>query len=192
MKVILASKSPRRKEILQNVGVAFTVDVPDVDENVSPVLSPSEAVLEISRRKAEKVAKRHDGEDFIVISADTIVTIDGKIIGKPRDKEDAFGILKSLSGRCHEVFTGFTVSDGVQTQTGFEVTRVYFKALKDEDIRKYIETGEPMDKAGAYGIQGKGCILVDKIEGDYYNVVGFPISKICVTIAEKFGINILY
>jgi septum formation protein len=191
MKIILASKSPRRKEILETMGVSFEIDVADVDESVDACLSPVEAVCEISKRKAEKVAERH-GEDEIVISADTVVVIDGKIIGKPKDKEDAFCILKNLSGRTHEVYTGFTVCGNGKTKTDFEVTKVHFKELCDDDIRRYIATGEPMDKAGAYGIQQKGNLFVDYIHGDYYNVVGFPISKICVTILELFGINLLY
>ena len=191
MKIILASKSPRRKEILETMGVSFEIDVADVDESVSDDFSPVEAVCEISKRKAQRIAERH-GEDEIVISADTVVVIDGKIIGKPKDKEDAFCILKNLSGRTHEVYTGFTVCGNGKTKTDFEVTKVHFKELCDDDIRRYIATGEPMDKAGAYGIQQKGNLFVDYIHGDYYNVVGFPISKICVTIRELFGINLLY
>jgi septum formation protein len=191
MKIILASKSPRRREILETMGVSFEIDVADVDESVSDDFSPVEAVCEISKRKAQRIAERH-GEDEIVISADTVVVIDGKIIGKPKDKEDAFCILKNLSGRTHEVYTGFTVSGNGKTKTDFEVTKVHFKELCDDDIRRYIATGEPMDKAGAYGIQQKGNLFVDYIHGDYYNVVGFPISKICVTILELFGINLLY
>ena len=191
MKIILASKSPRRKEILETMGVKFEIDVADVDESVEETLSPIEAVCEISKRKAEKVAERRSGEE-IVVSADTVVVIDGKIIGKPRDEEDAFNIIKSLSARTHEVYTGFTVSGNGKTKTDFEVTKVHFKELCEDDIRRYVATGEPMDKAGAYGIQQKGNLFVDYIHGDYYNVVGFPISKICVTIKELFGINILY
>ena len=191
MKIILASKSPRRREILETMGVEFETDVADVDESVSDTLSPVEAVCEISKRKAKKVAERH-ADDEIVISADTVVVIDGKIIGKPKDKEDAFNIIKSLSGRTHEVYTGFTVCGKGRTKTDFEVTKVHFKELCDDDIRRYVATGEPMDKAGAYGIQQKGNLFVEYIHGDYYNVVGCPISKICVTIKELFGINLLY
>lgn len=191
MKIILASKSPRRREILEVMGVEFETDVADVDESVSGELSPVEAVCEISKRKAKAVLERH-GDDEIIISADTVVVIDGKIIGKPKDKEDAFNIIKSLSGRTHEVYTGFTVCGKGKTKTDFEVTKVHFKQLCDDDIRRYVATGEPMDKAGAYGIQQKGNLFVEYIHGDYYNVVGFPISKICVTIKEIFGINILY
>ena len=191
MKIILASKSPRRREILETMGVEFEIDVADVDESVSSELSPVEAVCEISKRKAQKVAERH-ADDVIVISADTVVVIDEKIIGKPKDKEDAFNIIKSLSGRTHQVYTGFTVCGKGKTKTDFEVTSVCFKTLCDDDIKRYVATGEPMDKAGAYGIQQKGNLFVEYIHGDYYNVVGFPISKICVTIKELFGINLLY
>ena len=192
MKIILASKSPRRKEILETMGVSFEIDVADVDESVDSSLSPVEAVCEISKRKADAVVKRHEDEDCIVISADTVVVIDGRIIGKPKDKEDAFNIIKSLSARTHEVYTGFTVCGKGLEKTDFEVTKVHFKELCDDDIRRYVETGEPMDKAGAYGIQQKGNLFVEYIHGDYYNVVGFPISKICVTIRELLGINLLY
>ena len=191
MKIILASKSPRRKEILETMGVEFEIDVADVDEGVDESLSPLEAVCEISKRKAEAVSQRHTGEK-IIISADTVVVIDGRIIGKPKDKEDAFAILKGLSGKTHEVYTGFTIFGNGKSKTDYEVTKVHFKELCDDDIKRYIETGEPMDKAGAYGIQQKGNLFVEYIHGDYYNVVGFPISKICVTIKELFGINILY
>ena len=191
MKIILASKSPRRKEILETMGVEFEIDVADVDESVDESLSPLEAVCEISKRKTKAVSQRHTGEK-IIISADTVVVIDGRIIGKPKDKEDAFNILKGLSGKTHEVYTGFTIFGNGKSKTDYEVTKVHFKELCDEDIKRYIETGEPMDKAGAYGIQQKGNLFVEYIHGDYYNVVGFPISKICVTIKELFGINILY
>ena len=174
------------------MGVSFEIDVADVDESVDSSLSPVEAVCEISKRKADAVVKRHEDEDCIVISADTVVVIDGRIIGKPKDKEDAFNIIKSLSARTHEVYTGFTVCGKGLEKTDFEVTKVHFKELCDDDIRRYVETGEPMDKAGAYGIQQKGNLFVEYIHGDYYNVVGFPISKICVTIRELLGINLLY
>lgn len=192
MKVILASKSPRRRDILETMGVDFEIDVADADESVNEELTPVEAVCEISKRKADAVLSRHNDKDCIVISADTVVVIDGRIIGKPRDEEDAFNIIKSLSARTHEVYTGFTVCGKDRSKTDFEVTKVHFKELNDDDIRRYIATGEPMDKAGAYGIQQKGNLFVEYIHGDYYNVVGFPISKICVTIRELFGINILY
>ena len=192
MKIILASKSPRRREILETMGVDFEIDVADVDEGVEETLSPVEAVCEISKRKADAVLSRHKDDDCIVVSADTVVVIDGKIIGKPKDEEDAFNIIKSLSGRTHEVYSGFTVCGNGKLKTDFEVTKVHFKELCDDDIKRYVATGEPMDKAGAYGIQQKGNLFVEYIHGDYYNVVGFPISKICVTILELYGINILY
>lgn len=192
MKVILASKSPRRKEILETMGVDFEIDVADVDESVSDSLTPVEAVCEISKRKADAVLERHKEGGCIVISADTVVVIDGRIIGKPKNEEDAFDIIKSLSGRTHEVYSGFTVCSSDKSGTDFEVTQVHFRELCDDEIMRYIATGECMDKAGAYGIQQKGNLFVQYIHGDYYNVVGFPISKICVTIKELFGINLLY
>lgn len=192
MKVILASKSPRRKEILETMGVDFEIDVAEVDESVSDSLTPVEAVCEISKRKADAVLERHKEGGCIIISADTVVVIDGRIIGKPKNEEDAFDIIKSLSGRTHEVYSGFTVCSSDKSGTDFEVTQVHFRELCDDEIRRYIATGECMDKAGAYGIQQKGNLFVQYIHGDYYNVVGFPISKICVTIKELFGINLLY
>ena len=126
MKIILASKSPRRKEILETMGVEFEIDVADVDESVDESLSPLEAVCEISKRKAKAVSQRHTGEK-IIISADTVVVIDGRIIGKPKDKEDAFNILKGLSGKTHEVYTGFTIFGNGKSKTDYEVTKVHFK-----------------------------------------------------------------
>lgn len=192
MEIVLASKSPRRKDILKTMGINFNVDVPDIDETVSEELSPKEAVCEISRRKAEAVVRKYEGKDVLVISADTVVVIDGNIIGKPKDVEDAFRILSNLSGRTHTVYTGFTVSYNGKTVSDYEDTDVKFKDLKKEEILAYIASKEPMDKAGAYGIQTKGNLFVEYIHGDFYNVMGFPVSKICVTVKENFGINLLY
>lgn len=190
-KVILASKSPRRREILQNLGIDFEVCVADVDETVDKDTSPTQAVKEISLRKASAVAEKFS-DDFLIISADTVVSIDGKIIGKPKDEKEAYEILSSLSAREHTVYTGFTISDGPNTVSDVESTLVKFRELTHDEIMKYIATGEPMDKAGAYGIQQKGNLFVEYIHGDYFNVMGLPISKICVTAEEFFGINLVY
>lgn len=192
MDIILASKSPRRKEILQTMGIDFSVDAVEVDENVQAGTLPQNAVCEISKRKADAVAQKYNDKDVLVISSDTVVVLDGKIIGKPKDKKDAFEILSALSGKTHTVYTGFTVSCKGKTVSDFEATQVKFKTLPQEIIKAYIDTGEPMDKAGAYGIQQKGNLLVEYIHGDFYNVMGLPISKICVTIKGNFGINLLY
>lgn len=190
-KVILASKSPRRSEILKNVGIDFEVYALDVDESVESGLSVQEAVKEISRRKAMAVSEKLS-DDALIISADTVVSLDGKIIGKPNDEKEACDILSSLSAREHTVYTGFTVTDKTRTVSDFQSTTVKFRPLSHDEIMQYIATGEPMDKAGAYGIQQKGNLFVEYIHGDYFNVMGLPISKICVTVKDFFGINLVY
>ncbi len=174
--MILASKSPRRREILSQFGFDIEIDSVDVEE-VSDEKEVVDQLMDISRKKSQEVAKRNP--DKYVVSADTAVIIDGRVLGKPRDKEEAKSTLRELSGRAHEVITAYTLfnlSMGV-THSHYDTTMVYFKELSDEEIEWYVATGEPMDKAGSYGIQGKGTILVEKIEGDFYNVMGFPLSK---------------
>ncbi len=190
-KLILASQSPRRREILQNLGVDFVCDSTDTDETLIGEYSPQDAVCELSKRKARSCLEKHKNEDVVIISADTVVALDGEIIGKPKDKEDALRILSSLSGNVHEVFTGFTICTHRKSFTDFDMTQVFFRTLSDKEILDYIKTGEPMDKAGAYGIQGKACVFVEKISGNYHNVVGFPISKICISLRDLFDINII-
>lgn len=194
-KLILASASPRRKEILENIGLEFDVVVSDTDEGSinGDNLPVSVYVQELALLKASAVAKTGNKKDGLIISADTVVRLDGKILGKPKDKDDAFRMLKMLSGKCHSVFTGVCV---MRTKNAFSVcssveTKVYFKALSDEQIRTYVESGEPMDKAGAYGIQGLGSILVEKIDGDYFNVVGLPICKLSEILKEEFDFDVL-
>lgn len=189
-KIILASKSPRRAEILQNLGVDFTTEPANTDESVENSTLPQDAVKIISRRKAEYILSRHS-DDVLVISADTVVT-DGKaLIGKPKDETDAFNILKSLSGKTHLVCTGFTLCDKNTVFTDVCVTSVKFRDLSDDEICRYIATGEPMDKAGAYGIQGKGSLFVEGINGDYFNVVGLPVSRVSKALENKFGICLI-
>lgn len=192
---ILASGSPRRKELLSLVGLQYMVLVPMADESSVPKdMSVDLYVQELALLKAAAVAKvAVTRQDAVIISADTIVTLDGKILGKPKDKEDAFKMLKSLSGRKHEVYTGYCL---LRERDAFTVcksvkTEVYFKELDDDLIKRYIATREPMDKAGAYGIQGKGALLVEKIDGDYFNVVGLPISSLCDTLKNEFDIDLL-
>lgn len=191
--LILASKSPRRKEILSNVGLDFEIYVSDTDESVPFGTLPYDAVMQISRRKAEAVrnALGEKAKGKIILGADTVVTLENRIIGKPKDKDDAVEILKSLSGKRHVVYTGFTVIKDDFLYSDFESTNVYFRSLTQAEIIAYVNSGEPMDKAGAYGIQQLGALLVNKIHGDYFNVMGLPINRIAVTFNEKLGINIL-
>ena len=178
MSIILASNSPRRRELLAQIGIRdFQILSPDVDEAVEPGLSPARMVEALSLRKAQAAAGRA-GADDLIIAADTVVALDGRVLGKPRDQEEAFAMLSALSGREHRVYTGVTVLGGGQAATEHEETAVAFRALSPEEIRDYIATGEPMDKAGAYGIQGVGALLVQGIRGDYCNVVGLPLFRL--------------
>ena len=190
MNIILASNSPRRRELLGQMGLKdFQVSAPNVDETVEPGLSPAEMVEELSLRKARAAAEKAGPED-LVIAADTVVALDGKVLGKPRDWEDAFAMLSALSGREHRVYTGVTVLRGEEAATGHEETTVAFRALEPGEIRGYIATGEPMDKAGAYGIQGLGALLVSGIRGDYCNVVGLPVFRLGRILA-RCGVDLL-
>lgn len=193
-KIILASASPRRREILSGVGMDFEVLVSEADEGtVSPEgLETGVYVQELALLKASAAAKAADEKEAIIIAADTVVAASGEILGKPKDEEDAFRMLKSLSGKCHSVFTGICV---MRKKNAYSVcaavqTRVYFKELSDKQIESYIKTGEPMDKAGAYGIQGKGSVLIEKIEGDYFNVVGLPVSRLAEILEKEFDYNL--
>lgn len=175
--MILASKSPRRQELLRVISREFRV-IPAVGEEIIPEgASPEEAVLILSRQKAEEIYASYRNE--LIISADTVVAIDGKILGKPHNEEHAFEMLKTLSGRVHTVYTGVCVIFPNGDKENFaERTDVEFYPLTDREIRDYIATGEPMDKAGAYGIQEKGALLVKRIDGDFYNVMGLPIARL--------------
>ena len=185
--LILASKSPRRKEILEGLGLEFRCESPEVDESHPPKVEPSLLVRELALRKAEAV--KLQGSTDLVISADTIVYHRGRILGKPKNEEDALVMLRLLSGDTHTVYTGFAVRSMYKTVCDFCATEVRFRALDDDEIIKYIKTGEPMDKAGAYGIQGIGSLLVQSIEGDYQNVVGLPASPLMRCLAENFGFD---
>ena len=192
MRIILASKSPRRKEILQKLGIDFEVIVPDVDENVGD-LAPDKTVEAISEKKAKAVLKKlADKKDTLIIAADTVVNIEGKILGKPKDENDAKEMLKTLSGNTHTVLTGFTLCCNGRIFTSHEETRVKFKELSDSEIENYVNTGEPLDKAGSYGIQGKAIVFVEGIKGDFFNAVGFPIFRICEKIKSEFGIDLVF
>lgn len=176
MSLVLASASPRRKEIMQTAGLAFSVFVSDTDETLPEGISAFDAVTELSFRKALAVAKTHP--DDTVIGADTVVTLDGKILGKPTDPEDAKNMLRTLSGRTHKVFTGVCIVKNGKANKFFEETDVTFFELSEKEIGDYVASLEPMDKAGAYGIQGRGCTLVKEIKGDYFNVVGLPVARL--------------
>ena len=188
MKIILASKSPRRVEILKTIGTEFEIIPANTDESVEEGTKPSDAVMEISKRKALCILEKHT--DAFVISADTVVVSDGEIIGKPKDKDHAFKILKGLSGRSHSVLTGFTLCTKDKLYCSYVSTDVDFKELTDKEILDYIESGEPMDKAGAYGIQEKGSVFVAGIRGDYFNVMGFPICEVNKAAENEFGIHL--
>ena len=177
--IILASASPRRRELLAHV-CEFEVRATDCDESCD-IASTEEFVRELSRRKA--LACRADEGD-IVIGADTVVAIDGTVLGKPRSEQDAYAMLSRLSGRHHTVYTGVTVSRGGKVLTAHEATRVHFRPLTSAEIEAYIATGEPMDKAGSYGIQGYGAMLVEGISGDYFNVVGLPLCRLYLMLKE--------
>lgn len=179
MKLILASASPRRKELLAKIGLPFDI-IPAKGEETITKESPAEAVMELSRRKAWEIAAQQE-EDCIIIGADTIVAKGEIIMGKPKDRADAFAMLKSISDDCHQVYTGVTIiRTGKQTEsiTFAEKTDVYLYPLSEKEIEDYIASGDPMDKAGAYGIQGDFAIHVKGIAGDYYNVVGLPIGRV--------------
>lgn len=182
MKLVLASKSPRRSEILKNAGIDFTVRVADADETIPEGTSPEDAVVFLAARKAMAVER---SEDETVLGADTVVVLDGEILGKPKDKNDAFNMIKQLSGRVHSVFTGVCAIGNGTSMTFSEETKVEFYKLSDEEINTYINTDEPYDKAGAYGIQGLASKFIRAIEGDYFNVVGLPISAIYQKILKN-------
>ena len=174
--IILASKSPRRQELLHHITDDFEVIVSDADEVLPEGISPEEAPVYLSRIKARAVADSHP--DRIIIGADTVVILDGKVLGKPRDKNDAIRMLRTLSDRIHTVVTGCSIIKGDRICSFGDSTRVEFYPLTDREIEDYIASGEPFDKAGAYGIQGKGSLLVKGIEGDFFNVMGLPVGKL--------------
>ena len=182
MNLVLASKSPRRSEILKNAGIDFTIRVADADETIPAGTNPQDAVVFLAARKALAVER---AEHETVLGADTIVVLNDKILGKPKDREDAFNMLRSLSGRVHSVFTGVcAVGNGISL-TFAEETKVEFYSLTDDEINEYLDTDEPYDKAGAYGIQGIASKFIRGIEGDYFNVVGLPISSVYKKIIKK-------
>ncbi|WP_099468022.1 Maf family protein [Konateibacter massiliensis] len=189
--IVLASSSPRRKELLEKIGVTFIID-PSTCEEVIEDTDPAKVVLSLSNQKAVDVAARH--ENALIIGADTIVAKDNQILGKPKNREDAYRMLKLLEGTAHQAYTGVTV---IEKKAGTEriysfysATDVTFYSMTDEEIYNYIDSKEPMDKAGAYGIQGKSAIFIKEIKGDYNTIVGLPTALLYQTLASE-GINLL-
>ena len=182
---ILASQSPRRRELLAQIGVKdFEILVPEADESFDPTKTPQEIVCSICRRKAEAARALAEDDKAIILAADTMVFLDGLRLGKPKDEEDAFEMLRALSGRTHEVCTGVTICRGDEILTRAETTVVTFRPMADHEIRAYIASGDPMDKAGSYGIQGKAALFASGIEGDYFNVMGLPLHLVGQMLRE--------
>ncbi|MEY8348686.1 septum formation inhibitor Maf [Bacillus cereus] len=175
-KLILASGSPRRKELLELADVSFEIVVSEIEETIGAYSSPADIVMSLALQKASAVAENHD--ECVVLGADTIVTYESRILGKPADEKEAKEMLQLLSGKTHEVYTGVALISKEKTVTFYERTEVTFWELTEEEIDAYIASKEPLDKAGSYGIQGKGSIFVQHIQGDYYSVVGLPIARL--------------
>lgn len=180
--IILASASPRRKEILELADLKFDI-MPSNAQEITTKTAPNEVVMELASIKAKDIYKKSEKQSMIV-GADTVVAYQGQILGKPTDEADAKRMLTMLSGQTHEVYTGVCVIEDGKTKTFYEETKVTFYEISDEQIDYYIKTGEPMDKAGSYGIQGKAAVFIKGIEGDYYNVVGFPIARFLQEITK--------
>ena len=181
MNLILASQSPRRRELLGLLHIPFTVKVADIDETMDPNKSPAEEVARLSRMKATAIG--HNPDD-IVIAADTIVVAEGNVLGKPKDEAEAKAMLTALSGKTHQVMTGMTVLQGEKIISHTEITDVCFRALSRQEIERYVASGDPMDKAGSYGIQSGAAPFVEAIHGDYYNVVGLPVCRLSLILKE--------
>lgn len=192
MNIVLASASPRRKEILENYNVKFNIIKSEIDEVILGHESPVQAVVRLALEKGIDVASKNQGD--LVIAADTIVVLNDKILGKPKNESDAYKTLNSLSGREHQVVTGISLINIAENKkvVDYVVSEVKFKHLSDKVISDYLKTGEFQDKAGAYGIQRYGALLVDEIKGDYFNIVGLPISKLSDLLIKYFDINLFY
>ena len=190
MAIILASQSPRRRQLLEQMGMTeFQICPAQGEEVMDPALNPGELVERLSRAKALEVAAQAKPGD-LVIAADTVVASEDQVLGKPRDEEQAGEMLRALSGREHTVYTGVTVCRDGEVLTEHEATFVRFRPLTEQEIRGYIAAGESMDKAGAYGIQGRGALLVEGLRGDYFNVVGLPVCRLGRMLA-RFGVDLL-
>ncbi len=187
-RIILASQSPWRKTILEKLGLTFEVVVSDYEEDMTLALPPQKLALTLARGKAEAVAKKH--RDALIIAADTFVIFGDELMGKPGTPERAFEMLKKLSGNWHEIITGFVILDGATGQESEQLvsTRVHLRDASAEEIAGYVATGEPLNVAGGYAVQGRAGALIDRIEGDYWNIVGLPMSAFVVEL-KKFGIT---
>lgn len=192
MNIILASASPRRKEILENTNTKFEIIKSEIDEVILENELPSQVVMRLAFEKSIDIALKHP--DSLVIGADTVVVLNNNILGKPKDSSDAFNMIKQLSGKTHQVITGISLINlnANQKISDYVVSNVKFKNLSEEDIKDYIQTNESLDKAGAYGIQGFGAMLVEEIQGDYFNIVGLPISRLSDLLKKHFNINLFY
>lgn len=192
MEIILASASPRRKEILQNTKLKFDIQKSHIKEVILENESPESMVVRLAYEKAFDVATKN--RDKLVIGADTIVVLGDEILGKPKDEEEAFEMIQKLSNKTHRVITGISLVnlDNDKVVNDYVVSRVTFKDLSEDSIKDYINTKESLDKAGAYGIQGYGALLVDNIQGDYFNIVGLPISRLSDLLKDHFDINLFY
>ncbi|HEY9869631.1 MAG TPA: Maf family protein [Candidatus Obscuribacterales bacterium] len=191
--LILASGSPRRVELLKNLGLKFEVMPSSIEEKIDPHLEPPELVVGLAVAKARAVAGRAPAAGrALVLGADTVVVIDGSIIGKPESREQAVEMLSRLSRRCHEVFTGVALveSSGLVLSTGYEVSRVYMRLIDAREMEAYVDTGEPMDKAGAYALQGIGSAFVERIEGCFTNIIGLPVPLV-VRLLRGAGVPVL-
>jgi septum formation protein len=180
--LILASGSPRRKELLQQIHLSFSIEISNADESFSQGQTPDDVVMELARRKAVSIAAKHPGS--FVIGSDTVVVYNGEILGKPSDPEHAKEMLRMLSGRTHSVYTGVSIVKDQSEKMFYKKTEVTFWELTEEEIDMYAASGEPLDKAGGYGIQGLGAFLVKEIQGDYFSVVGLPISQVYRSLKE--------
>ena len=185
-RLIVASASPRRRELLAQAGFEFLVEPSDADETLADFVTPAMAVEQLAERKARSVAEKHSGD--VVLGCDTIVALDGEKLGKPQSADDAKAMLRRLSGQTHTVYTGVCITDGTRTERFVSATDVTFYPLSAQTIDDYVATGEPMDKAGAYGIQGLGSVLVQSFSGDYFTVVGLPLAQ-CARVLAVFGIK---
>lgn len=193
MKLVLASASPRRCEILKNAGYEFEICPAQIDETIDEKATPSEAVCTLSKNKAKVVFESLENkENVAVLGSDTIVVLDDKILGKPKNEQDAVDMLFSLSGKKHSVYTGVCIVTQSQIISFFDCTTVEFYSLSGTQIKAYVKTGEPMDKAGAYGIQGKGSMLVKSINGDFFSVMGLPIAKTAKALKEAGVKGLIY
>lgn len=198
IRIILASSSPRRQQLLKMAGIGeFEIILPSGDEPDTGDLPPDKAVEKLARIKCLEVAKKAEAEakaktdiSRLIIAADTMVYLGKTLLGKPKDEAEAYDMLKSLSGQKHTVYTGVFIKTGTETKCATEATDVFFRNITDSEIRAYINTGEPMDKAGAYGAQGRGAIFIRKISGDYFNVVGLPLCRLCEMLSEM-GVSLL-